>query len=63
MSKHNKPTSSEVITIILIVVILLIAVGSLALRIYVGTTYANTPSGEVPFWAQWVMTNSYYVFK
>lgn len=57
MSKHNKPTSSEVITIILIVVILLIAVGSLALRIYVGTTYANTPSGEVPFWAQWVMNN------
>ena len=57
MSNRNKPTPSEVITIILIVVILLIAVGSLALRIYVGATYANTPSGEVPFWAQWVMNN------
>lgn len=45
----------QVIRTIFIVVILSLAIGLSAFRIYVFKTYGDRPIAEVPAWAFWVM--------
>ena len=59
MSMSTKEKMGDALTRILgampLIIVLLIAIGYIALRIYCFANYGNMPAAEVPAWVWWVM--------
>lgn len=50
-----KQLINNIIVILIIIIIVTLLVGGIGFTIWVHIHYANTPIGEIPAWAGWIM--------
>lgn len=53
--KNQKLTKDDIICLIIFILLIIVAVALVVLRIWVFITYANTPVGDIPMWAIWLL--------